>query len=253
MGTGDIFRALADLCFPRECLVCGRALGMRERHLCAHCMAGLPLTHYWESGHNPLSDAFNARIQEGISAYEPYSYAVSLFYYRPENGFRNITRSLKYRGNLSSGRFFAAMLGDRLAGTDHFKDVDYVIPVPLHWTRKWRRGYNQAEIIAREIAGRLGAECLPWALRRNRATRTQTRMTIAEKQANVSGAFGVRKRALPRIAEARHVLLTDDVFTTGATLYACYRALRSCFPGLRISIAALGSVPVSNRVRRLSR
>ena len=114
-----------------------------------------------------------------------------------------------------------------------------VIPVPLHWTRKWKRGYNQAEVIARGIAGRIHADLCTGILFRSRRTATQTRLDIKGKEDNVRSAFAARKSIPPGI---RHILLVDDVFTTGATLYACWQAVRTVSRDTRISIATLALV-----------
>jgi ComF family protein len=110
--------------------------------------------------------------------------------------------------------------------------------VPLHWLRKWRRGYNQAEVIARELARALGASLRADVLRRARRTRSQTSLSAEERLRNVASVFSVRKPV-----EARHVLLVDDTFTTGATLASCHRVLRDALgPSVRISIATLAVV-----------
>ena len=131
------------------------------------------------------------------------------------------------------------MLGERLREAAHFADVDLIVPVPLHWTRRFRRGYNQAEVLARGIAGVLGATVAPAALKRQRRTKTQTRLSIEEKARNVASAF----RAAPPRPGVRHILLIDDVLTTGATLTASFLALRSVYPlPVRISVATLSAV-----------
>ena len=133
------------------------------------------------------------------------------------------------------------MLAREMAASEIYSDVDTVIPVPLHWSRKWSRGYNQAEIIARELARGLGAELNPGALVRNRRTSTQTRLSLEEKASNVSGAFSLRRGI--DLSEYSHILLVDDVFTTGATLYSCYKTMRcSCGRLTRVSIATLAYV-----------
>lgn len=144
------------------------------------------------------------------------------------------------------------MLGSRIASREHFRDVGMVIPVPLHWKREWSRGYNQAEVIAKEIAESLGAVMRNDILERVRNTKTQTRLDIEEKAANVKEAFTVRDRQILLDAigsscvggnQTGHILLVDDVFTTGATLNACFVALRQVLaPEVRISIATLGFV-----------
>ena len=282
----DTLSALADLLMPRVCLACGRTLTLRERYLCLPCSMDLPLTRFelWE--HNPMADRYNAAIgkaedhpeeAEGATVYEPYQRAAALIYYRAESGYSEIPQSLKYRRNFAAGRHFAAMLGRRLAGTPLFGDVDMVVPVPLHWTRRLRRGYNQAEVIAREVARALGAArgygraggikdraggikdrgggatvtFAPRLLRRARRTKTQTRLSGEDKHRNVAGAFEVRggvrgcwrdcwRGGVRGGVPFRHILLIDDVFTTGSTLAACHAALRKVFgPEVRISVATL--------------
>ena len=270
-------KAVLDLLIPRKCIVCEKSLGTTEKHLCRECLEDLPHTYYWLRKFNPMADRFNALIQEGLEVLQSawpahgttsqhYVYATALFFYRAESGYSQITRQLKYHGDIPAGRLFGQMLGKKIASAEHFADVDAVIPVPLHWTRKWSRGYNQAEIIAREVASILGAELRTDILQRSRRTRTQTKLSIEGKAANVQGAFVVqenifdcfknknsgrssshnklnKKADCSDLTNLKHLLLIDDVFTTGSTLHACYQALRSIFPPeVRISVATLAFV-----------
>lgn len=235
--------ALLDLVLPRVCVVCVRTLLPQERHICLNCLADLPETHFATLGRNPMADKFNARIAG--DNYEPYAYAAALFYYRADSGYAMITQALKYHRDFGAGKFFARMLGKRLGESGLFDDVDLIVPVPLHWTRRWTRGYNQAEVIARELAKALSVHCRTDILRRGRRTATQTRLTGEEKVANVAGAFRATKNAASLASGdgISHILLVDDVFTSGATLGECHKVLRAILdPSIRISIATLGYV-----------
>lgn len=233
-------RALEDLILPRECIVCGCTLITTEKHICLHCLADLPLTHFHLRHHNPMADRFNSIIQD-----ERYAFATALFFFNNEAGYRRIPYQIKYEGNIPAGVHFGKMLGRMINEGCCFKDVDAVIPVPLHWRRMWKRGYNQAEIIASGVSDEIKVPLYTDILSRKKNTKTQTQLTSDEKSANVKGAFSANiGRANKVIAEnRRHIILIDDVFTSGSTLSACYKALRAVFPpSVRISVASLGFV-----------
>ena len=231
--------AIADLAMPRICIVCGTALMPGEHHICLTCLADLPRTRFAALSHNPMADAYNERIESMI----PYQYATALFYYRAGSGYAQITQALKYRRDFGAGKYFAAMLGREMAGSPLYADVDLVVPVPLHWMRRFNRGYNQAEIIAGELASALKAKKGFRVLRRVRRTVSQVGMSNESRKENVSGAFALARSASAELAGVHHILLVDDVFTTGATLAECYGVLRTVvLPQVRISVATLGFV-----------
>lgn len=233
--------ALADLVLPRVCVVCGRALLPQEKHICIACLADLPETHFASMKHNPMADKFNARTAG--DRYEPYAYAAALFHYSADSGYSRITQALKYHRDFGAGKYFARMLGERLAGSPLYSGVDLIAPVPLHWTRLWSRGYNQAAIIATELGKALSAPVRTDLLRRCKRTASQAGTSGESKAANVAGAFRATGKAASLLKETgtRHILLVDDVFTSGSTAGECFRALRSVVPPeIRISAATLG-------------
>ena len=243
-------KAAADILAPRTCIVCEDRLNLDEERLCLHCLAGLPMTYFWSRHHNIMADRFNEMVQkrccDSDSWEERYIYATALFFYSEDTSYRNILLGLKYHGDTWLGIFFGRMLGKRMASCSWFCDVDAIVPVPLHWRRRWTRGYNQAEVIAGELASVLGAEMKPELLRRIRSTRTQTKLDVKDKTENVSGgfrAFRSEGTAAPERLTEGHILIVDDVFTTGSTVLACFSALREILPPtVRISIATLGFV-----------
>lgn len=238
--------ALADLLLPRKCVVCGRHLLVDENHFCAHCLAGMPLTYSWMQEHNVFADRFNERLEAWRAerdSVEVYAYVAVMFYYSAHNEYKNMTRQVKYHGNAGLGKWLGMRMGLYLKYAEHFSTADLVVPVPLHWSRRLSRGYNQAEVIASEIAAELKVPIRNLLVRRRR-TKTQTKLDAEAKVRNVRAAFSIKKRVnLKRLGHIRHILLVDDVFTTGSTTLECFKALREALgPQVRISVACIGGV-----------
>jgi len=222
---------LRDLFFPRRCIVCGRFLPPDRQDICSACLEGLPLTYQWDIVQNAAFERLARRFE--IEA------AACLFFFGAESDYRKIVYGIKYGGRRRLGRQMGFLLGEQLAAKREFRRCDAVVPVPLHPLRRWKRGYNQAEEIARGVAAALGIPLETRLLRRKRRTKTQTRLRGAEKTKNVQGAFGIRPDRAGECREngIRHLLLIDDVLTSGSTLAACAAPLRNA--GFRISCATL--------------
>ncbi|MBP3344047.1 MAG: ComF family protein [Bacteroidales bacterium] len=241
--------AVADLLFPRRCVVCGEPLLLYEEHFCMHCLAELPLTYFWTYKENGAFVSFYGRVHlENL---------YSLFYYT--ESYRRAIHSFKYHSNVRLGYYLAKMLGERI-GVSY---IDYIIPVPLHYRKKWKRGFNQSEIIAEGIrAGIMAAiskmeqKCvsndskenlsapvvLTKVLCRRKFTGTQTQREKMERWKNVEFAFVLNRRGAKKYnLDGKHILIVDDVVTTGATLDACANILQQNF-NCRISIATLACV-----------
>lgn len=234
-------RAAADLLLPRICIVCGRKLLLEERHICLYCLSDMPYTYFWNQSHNDMSDRLNETLERiGMQGFERYAFAAALFYYHSEAQYRQIPYRIKYSGDIAAGRYFGKMLGKKLSGSELFSDVDAVIPVPLHWTRRWKRGYNQAEVIASAVADEIKAPVMTDILKRCRKTKTQIKLDKEKKALNVADAFKAYQNPSE---ELRHVIIVDDVFTTGNTSASCCSALRKVLPpSTRISVVTLGYV-----------
>lgn len=233
------WRLLFDLCFPKRCAVCGCTLNYHEQHFCLECYADMPLTHFWNVQDNPAERVFWGRCQ--------VERVYSLFYYT--DNWRKPVHLLKYEGNIPIGKYLGKMLGEKLSPLpdSHI----YIVPIPLHWRKRVKRGYNQAEVIALGIkegleTGSAGngagkVELLPELLRRRSFTNTQTAKDRTERWRNVKDAFEPNQRCRKTPPAGSHIILCDDVLTTGATLEACASILVENY-GYRVSIATLAYV-----------
>lgn len=250
LSANDILTAFLDILMPRRCVVCGETLALHEKYICIGCLADLPRTYFPKMSRNPMADRLNDLINRDLEqgANAAYSFASALFFYDANSNYKYITRALKYHGQIGLGRYFSNILGIEIASSALYADVDAVVPVPLHWIRKLRRGYNQAEVIADEVGRHLGAEVFKNILHRRSRTRSQARLSLDDRTRNVASAFKVSDEYAQEISKGHinmphHVLLVDDVFTTGATVHSCIAALRGVFPpSVRISVATLAVV-----------
>lgn len=193
----------------------------------------MPLTDDWQDERNPLTQ----RLERSIPGLVHVS---ALFRFRRESGYRRMIHTLKYAGRRDIAVAMGEMFGRELRESPFYRDVDLLVPVPLHWTKRIRRGYNQAEEICVGLSRSMGIPFDFRSLRRIRRTPPQALRRDAEaRHRNVSGAFRLVRPA--RLA-GKHILLVDDVLTTGATFAACVAAVRRELPETRISVAALAAV-----------
>ncbi len=206
-----VWSGLLDLIAPPSCLGCGAPTAGGP--VCGRCL------HRLERA-DPSDLA--ARLDALPHARDTFDDAFALWVFDKGGVLQRIQHALKYGNRPAYGHHLGALVGQayRDAGRPH---PDLVTPVPLHRTRLYERGYNQSAFLAEGLAEALGAPCRPHALRRLRATRSQTRLSRRRRWENVSGAFAVTE---PEAVVEQRVLLVDDVLTTGATATAAALALR---------------------------
>ena len=219
---------LLDLIAPRHCVSCGKRLSAEETALCPSCRLHLSLTHFFlQPKDNPMARLFWGRMAvEKVVAY---------FFYEPKTIAGDIIYALKYHGRDDIAENMGATIARQLDREGFFADIDVLVPVPLTRKRRWQRGYNQSLCIAQGISSVTGIP-VEQALKRTRFSISQTQLTAEERRNNVEKAFKLQKTEAVR---GRHVLLVDDVVTTGSTMLACgHEVLRA--EGTKVSILSLG-------------
>lgn len=222
------FHSFWSLLFPRCCVVCGSPLSRGEECLCTCCNINLPRTGFHLRKDNPVECLFWGRIP-GLKR------ASSFLFYRKGSDFRRILHLLKYGGYKELGEVMGRYMAAELSSGGFFDGVDMIIPVPLHRKKQKLRGYNQSEWIARGIASVTGIPLCAECMIREKNTETQTRKSTFERWENVEGIF----RLCDTVHfEGKHVLLVDDVLTTGATTVAC-ASVFARVSGIRISVLTL--------------
>lgn len=217
-----------SLLYPNLCLACEKNTPTESSQICLQCQADLPQTNFHLEKENALMELFWGRIE--------LVHATALYYFRKGGRTQHLIHQLKYANQPQIGVQLGELLGIQLATSAFYQDIDYVIPVPLHPRKERIRGYNQSDAIAQGISSGMGK---PWErgiLRRVVFTETQTKKNRMERMKNVGGAFEV---FTPHRIEGKHILLVDDVVTTGATLEVCALTLLK-IKGVRVSLAVLG-------------
>jgi ComF family protein len=222
-----MFNDFISLFFPNVCGACSAVLSGNEEAICLNCICELPKTNYHKKDANPIQQIFNGRVAVNASS--------SFFVFKKDSRVQELIHQIKYKGNKS----LAFAIGDIYAGeiknAKGFNKIDVVIPVPLHKTKLKKRGFNQSEYFAKGLSNNIGAKANTSSLVRLSKSETQTKKSRYERWVNVEKVFSVFD---PEQLENKHVLLVDDVITTGATLEACVNALIEV-KNIKISIATI--------------
>lgn len=213
-----------DFILPRHCAVCGEVLSRGEQEICLNCLLALPL----------IDDAHCAEIEKLFWGIVPVERAASYFYYRKGSPYINLLHRLKYKNRPQIGVLLAKNAATELLPKGFFDGVELIIPLPLSKKKERSRGYNQCDYIAEGISQVTGIPIGRGYVARTKANETQTHKNREERWKNVEGIFAVSN---PDAVRGKHVLLIDDVLTTGATIADCARALVAV--GCRVTIFTL--------------
>lgn len=220
---------LFNLVFPRICASCGASLWKHEEVICHFCEFHLPKTQFHLERDNPVAQIFWGRVNIFSAA--------AFLYFNKGNHVQRLMHQLKYKGRRDIGVFTGKLYAPSLAGSPWFSSVQVIVPVPLHKKKFMKRGYNQSEEFAKGLSAGMGIPFHRHLLVRTKATETQTRKSRFSRYQNVREIFKVPE---PEMWRGMHILLVDDVVTTGATLEACTVALHR-IPEIKISIACIAA------------
>jgi ComF family protein len=206
----EVFGDFVSLIFPSYCLACEDSLVKGEKLICTRCMVQMPLTNYHLDELNPLKNRLSTRIN--------IQYAMALFKFSKNGRVQRLLHALKYKNQPELGIMLGYLYGERIVSAKQATAFDLIIPVPLHPTRKRKRGYNQSAKFAEGLSQKLDVPFSDDLVERKIKTQTQTRKTKLNRWQNVSEVFHVK--SVDSIRD-KSILLVDDVVTTGATLEAC--------------------------------
>lgn len=222
-----MLRDFIALIYPRVCMACGNSLYSGETCICTFCIFRLPRTHFHMQDDNPVARIFWGRVNVRSAA--------SYYYFGKEGRVQRLVHQLKYKGQKEVGTALGRMYGPELMESRLFRSVECVIPVPLHKQKLKKRGYNQSECFAMGLAESMGIVCETRALVRGTPSESQTRKGRYKRWENVENVFSVKD---PSALENKHLLLVDDVITTGATMEACAVQILEV-KGVKLSLASI--------------
>lgn len=223
-----ILKHFLELFFPPLCVCCENRLIKEEKFICLDCLHNLPKTDHLKFHENKLEEYFAGRF--------PFERICSFAYFVKGGSIQKIIHELKYRNNPKLGIYIGQLCGQEINKYNTIPNIDYIIPVPLHKNRLKKRGYNQALQIAKGISKQTGIPILTEALIRMIDNPSQTKNSRFSRWKNTEGIFGITDNTL---LEDKHILLIDDVITTGSTLEVCAKQILES-PNTKISIYAIG-------------
>ncbi len=221
-------RELCQLLFQQTCIGCGQQEIIRSDLFCLKCLCDLPIQH-------DRFDRMNS-FEQHLAGRLPFRAGFAMFAYNKEGKLQNAIHMLKYKSMPWIGHGLGERLGKEINNHKEMQDVDYIIPVPIHWKKRVKRGYNQTESIAQGVHHSTQIPIL-LALERRRNSLTQTKKGRSDRS-KVQNKFGARSKHLAAIA-GKHVLILDDVLTSGATMVACGNAILRASPTTTVSFASI--------------
>jgi Predicted amidophosphoribosyltransferases len=227
MKIKSLWNSFVSVFYPQTCVVCDRALIEGEEFFCLHCLLNIPFAGY----RNFVDNSAAERLKEKFL----FQKASSLLYYTKGGAAQKIIAEIKYRRNIKLGKWMGCLMAREMQANDFWEDIDCIVPVPLHKKRRRQRGYNQAEVIAQGITEIVNIPVDTHTVYRKIYNPSQTKKGSFERWQNTRDIFGLSEDSC---FENKHVLIVDDVLTTGSTIEACARTIAKS-RNTRVSIVTL--------------
>ncbi len=226
MPVKELYSNFIDLVFPPVCSSCGQLLVQGEKYICTKCLLEMPKTNYHLHKDNPVAEALwgRAKIEN----------ATALYFFESGSKYQNLIHNIKYKGQKETAYGMGLLFGKEIMESD-FKNIDLIIPVPLHRAKRRKRGFNQSEWIAKGLSESMGKPLETGLLYRQKSNPSQTRKNRYERWENVEDIFSIRNN---EALSGKHILLVDDVLTTGSTIDACANVLLKQ-QDVKLSVAVL--------------
>ncbi len=218
---------LLNLFFPKVCLACDMHLNDNEIHICTFCRNELPVTDFHTEKNNAVAKRLYGRVN--------FQLTTSMFWFNKKGIVQQLLHNLKYKGHQEVGVFLGKWLGTELSQIEDYKTIDVVVPVPLHKSKLRKRGYNQVDKFGREIAKALSIDYNSETLIKTKATTTQVFKNRLKRILTHDADFSLSETSS---LKGKHILLVDDIITTGATIEACVNQLLR-IEGVTISVATM--------------
>lgn len=223
-----IISSIIDFVFPRQCHICGETLGAEAQYICAPCLSRLPRTLFHRVPDNPMERRFMGQF--------PFRAATGHFFYSRDSDVAALIHDFKYRNFQGLARYMGEVVASELLTTGFLSDIDFILPIPMHFLKKAGRGYNQTEEICKGISKITGIK-VNYNLVASRGHRTQTSLTLEQRIKNLDGVFRVKK---PEDLNNKKLLLVDDVCTTGSTLSSAASIIAETVENTEITLLTIG-------------
>lgn len=228
MNFTKIYNDLSHLIFPQACLVCDGELTQKEKQVCYLCDEDLERTNFHQYAEStPMDQLFWGRVEVKAT----YAH----FFYEKRKAVQQLLHNLKYKNNKDIGRLYGAEIARNLLEAEWFKNLDALIPIPLHPVKEFKRGYNQSEVLANGISAESEIKMVKNALVRTKNSVSQTKKSRFERNENVQNKFALTKE----ISKLKNIALVDDVITTASTLESIIGQINQDFPEINVYVITL--------------